>query len=1178
MQHPSNSPTDDQFLALAAPLAQRVGWPGVERIAAAAAQIAGDQLPAYIGLLRLSAGLLDRLRMHVDHEGALQVFDSAAGIARQHRTPAVHFLENSPEIAARVGSGGLARLARLAAEIAAACPPTATALIQKSAPLYDRLDAEGLWAFGRFCARMAAAGPGMAVRFPEQSLELMDRLLVRGGRALVENAYGLAGGLGERHPMLAYKMLEKSPDLIERIGLEGLAAVGEMVSQLSQVSWTAADGLLKASTGIIDCMGREGLALMADLSRDVAARNVYGALSLLEKSPAVLGRLVEAGGQALAREVLSMSARAALQDWMVAMRLFDISPDFLDRADVHTFSRVAAACMQMTAQGTASALALLETCVGIIAAADQQTLLLTLDFWLQAAAEGGDAADPTIKNMPQVIEALMEQGGPTLPARVLRLVQQMAAANREAAFHLLARSPELIGAAGWEGLRKIAAQVLALTRIDPVQAALFAAGESLEFADFMKGVPQGLRLEQIRPVLFNYLAALLGYRLEIEAGDRPLIDGRKIVLPAKVREFEDDALNFLYYKVLATRLEAHLEYGGFDFVLAQAQPAIDMVRDRYKSEVLPRDGEPDTYYQLFPEPGLAEDLVSLLEAYRLDHRLSREYPVLGKQLHVVQQHDLKKRGPWEKIPNRKQRAVEMLAQALPVEQGRIEGSVEDEQLLLFAREQIAALDGDEAGFAQTLSSAAALYFRIDAAFSEAYRPLRRAANEKLDAQQINTRLGSFGKTSRNIIERLQGQEGRQTGAGGVETEGPAAKETPSPAQNAPRQARVPHARRRAAGEQRPLDSAADTTDEAGAQVSAEQRETGGSSGMKFSSARMEKLLRKLFKEKGVTPNEVEQKIKPMRPDQLGLFLQGMESLVKVDGELEKEKGTRRYPEWDDSRNDYRSNWSRIREQELPAGDNAFYRRTLLKHAGLLKKVRREFQMLKPEELARLDRQTDGEEIDLDAAVEYFIDRKAGVTPSEKYYQRSQKNSRDIAVALLVDMSKSTRGETLRCEKEALVIFSEALKEVGDTFALFGFSGDNRDNVDYYRIKNFEEPLNPQVQRRIAAIDFGLENRDGTALRHTIRLMKGREEKTKLLILLSDGKPVDKEYAGRYAIEDTRKALIEAQKAGIKTFCITIDSHAADYLPRMYSHSSWVVIDDVARLPEKITRIFARLTT
>ena len=155
--------------------------------------------------------------------------------------------------------------------------------------------------------------------------------------------------------------------------------------------------------------------------------------------------------------------------------------------------------------------------------------------------------------------------------------------------------------------------------------------------------------------------------------------------------------------------------------------------------------------------------------------------------------------------------------------------------------------------------------------------------------------------------------------------------------------------------------------------------------------------------------------------------------------------------------------------------------------------------------------------------------------------------------------------------------SEALSEVGDAFAIFGFSGDNRDNVDFYVIKDFEERYNRAVRARISAIDFGFENRDGTALRHTISVLRRRDEKTKLIILLSDGKPVDKEYSGNYAIEDTRMALLEARKQGIHTFCITVDSRASDYLPRMYSHSRWVVIDDVTKLPEKMSRIYGALT-
>jgi len=114
-------------------------------------------------------------------------------------------------------------------------------------------------------------------------------------------------------------------------------------------------------------------------------------------------------------------------------------------------------------------------------------------------------------------------------------------------------------------------------------------------------------------------------------------------------------------------------------------------------------------------------------------------------------------------------------------------------------------------------------------------------------------------------------------------------------------------------------------------------------------------------------------------------------------------------------------------------------------------------------------------------------------------------------------------------------------------------------------------------KRISAIDHRFENRDGTALRHAINIMKNREEKTKLIILLSDGKPVDKEYSGNYAIEDTRMALIEARKKGIHTFCVTVDKNAAEYLPRMYSHSNWAVINDVNKLPEKMYGIYSHLT-
>jgi nitric oxide reductase NorD protein len=103
---------------------------------------------------------------------------------------------------------------------------------------------------------------------------------------------------------------------------------------------------------------------------------------------------------------------------------------------------------------------------------------------------------------------------------------------------------------------------------------------------------------------------------------------------------------------------------------------------------------------------------------------------------------------------------------------------------------------------------------------------------------------------------------------------------------------------------------------------------------------------------------------------------------------------------------------------------------------------------------------------------------------------------------------------------------------------------------------------------------------GAAIRHLTKLLSAVDARTKLLITLSDGKPDDysDNYRGEYGIEDTRRALIEAHRSGVKPFCITIDSEARDYLPHLYGPVSWSLVDDVKRLPLKVADIYRRLTT
>ena len=39
-------------------------------------------------------------------------------------------------------------------------------------------------------------------------------------------------------------------------------------------------------------------------------------------------------------------------------------------------------------------------------------------------------------------------------------------------------------------------------------------------------------------------------------------------------------------------------------------------------------------------------------------------------------------------------------------------------------------------------------------------------------------------------------------------------------------------------------------------------------------------------------------------------------------------------------------------------------------------------------------------------------------------------------------------------KEALVLMAEALEEIGDTYAIYGFSGQGRENVEFYHVNHF----------------------------------------------------------------------------------------------------------------------------
>ncbi|MBI3523956.1 MAG: VWA domain-containing protein [Betaproteobacteria bacterium] len=287
----------------------------------------------------------------------------------------------------------------------------------------------------------------------------------------------------------------------------------------------------------------------------------------------------------------------------------------------------------------------------------------------------------------------------------------------------------------------------------------------------------------------------------------------------------------------------------------------------------------------------------------------------------------------------------------------------------------------------------------------------------------------------------------------------------------------------------------------------------------------------------------------------------------------------RYDEWDYRRKAYRRGWCHLYECEGRHGLATYVDEVRVRHSGLIRQIRRRFEMLRGEN-RMLGRQPEGEEIDIDALVDAMSDRSSGAEPSDRLFCRRIRNERSLAAMFMVDMSGSTKGWVNDAEREALVMLCEAIESLGDAYAIYGFSGWTRTRSDIYRIKRFDERYDEAVRARIAGVEAKDYTRMGVAIRHLTQLLLRQPARHRLLITLSDGRPDDfgDEYRGQYGIEDTRRALLEAREQGVRSYCVTIDRHGADYLAHMYGVARYTVLDDVKKLPLKIADIYRRLAS
>ncbi|MDR4513820.1 VWA domain-containing protein [Nitrosomonas sp.] len=288
-----------------------------------------------------------------------------------------------------------------------------------------------------------------------------------------------------------------------------------------------------------------------------------------------------------------------------------------------------------------------------------------------------------------------------------------------------------------------------------------------------------------------------------------------------------------------------------------------------------------------------------------------------------------------------------------------------------------------------------------------------------------------------------------------------------------------------------------------------------------------------------------------------------------------------YPEWNYRRGDYHASQCRVIFQQAEETGESWT--PDLQARRRFRKIRRQFEAIRPRrEILRS--QLDGVELDMDALVRSQSDLHANGNCSDQIYMKSQRQARDLAIAILVDVSLSTDSwiggrRILDVEKEALVTLATGLSACRDTFAIYTFTSRKRDFVRVAAVKDFNEAYNDKTLRRIASLRPGYYTRMGAALRHTQNLLNQRPERNRLMLLLSDGKPNDLDYyEGRYGIEDTRHAILEARKSGLSVFGITVDRKAQDYFPYLFGKGGYAIVNRPDRLSQVLPLIYQQLVS
>lgn len=287
-----------------------------------------------------------------------------------------------------------------------------------------------------------------------------------------------------------------------------------------------------------------------------------------------------------------------------------------------------------------------------------------------------------------------------------------------------------------------------------------------------------------------------------------------------------------------------------------------------------------------------------------------------------------------------------------------------------------------------------------------------------------------------------------------------------------------------------------------------------------------------------------------------------------------------YDEWDYSRKNYKEKFCKVYPITQLKADPNYYKKTIAKNATTLMGLRKMLTNVN-NKMQQQRRQTQGDEFDIDAITDLYVDVHSKHTPSDKIYISNRKKEKDLSILLLLDISLSSDGyadgnRVIDVEKEVSILFGEILNEFNIDFAITSFFSKTRNHSTYLTLKDFDDDWN-KSKHKIGAVEPQGYTRIGAALRHSGAILNKRQTKNKWIILISDGKPNDfDKYEGKYGINDVKQALRELNEKQINSYALAIEAEAKYYLPQMFGQNHYQILTTPSELLQSLVKLYEKI--